>query len=68
MPCKYLENHKAYLQNWGISFKDKPSVFIYAVKESEKAADFLLNVYKDKNFINKYEKNILKENQEERER
>ena len=68
MPCKYLENHKAYLQSWGMNFKDKPSTFIYAVKESEKAANFLLNIYKDKNFINKYEKNNLKENQEERER
>ena len=39
--CKYTENHKAYVQSWAQSIKDKPDILFKAIKEAEHAADYM---------------------------
>jgi len=38
---KYTENHKAYVQSWAQSIKDKPDILFKAIKEAEHAADYM---------------------------
>lgn len=37
----HFENHKAYLQSWISGIRQKPEVLIKAIKDAEKAADYL---------------------------
>jgi antirestriction protein ArdC len=38
---KYTENHKAYIQSWSDAIHKKPDFLVKAVKEAEKAADYM---------------------------
>lgn len=41
MSDEHFENHKAYVQSWISQIKDKPEVLMKAIKEAEKASDYL---------------------------
>lgn len=38
---EHIKNHKAYIQSWIQSIKEKPEVLMSAIKEAEKAANYL---------------------------
>lgn len=38
---KHFENHKAYLQSWISGIRQKPEVLLKAIKDAERAADYL---------------------------
>ncbi len=38
---KYTQNHRAYIQSWAQSIKEKPDILFKAIKEAEHAADFM---------------------------
>ena len=37
----HIENHKAYVQGWIQSIRDKPETLIRAIKDAQRAADFM---------------------------
>jgi antirestriction protein ArdC len=38
---KYTQNHRAYIQSWAQSIKEKPDILFKAIKEAEHAADYM---------------------------
>ena len=38
---RHIENHKAYVQGWIQSIRDKPETLIHAIKDAQYAADFM---------------------------
>ncbi len=41
MSQEHFENHKAYIQGWADGIKEQPEILMKAVKDAEKAADYL---------------------------
>lgn len=38
---QHIDNHKAYVQSWIQSIKDKPDVLIHAIKDAQNAANYM---------------------------
>ena len=43
MSEEHYENHKAYMSSWQTSIKDNPEYLVKAIKDAEKASDYLIN-------------------------
>ena len=37
----HIENHKAYVQNWISAIREKPEALVYAIKEAQRAANYM---------------------------
>lgn len=42
-----LKEHKAYIKSWSISIRNEPGIFAKAIKEAQKAAEYLDNLLKN---------------------
>ena len=61
---KYTENHKAYVQSWAQSIKDKPDILFKAIKEAEHAADFMdmkAGIMTHLEYVRRYQKGPMPE-------
>ena len=61
---KYTENHKAYVQSWAQSIKDKPDILFKAIKEAEHAADYMdmkAGLLSHLDYLHRYQKGPMPE-------
>lgn len=48
MPEMNLKEHKAYIKSWSVSIRNEPSLFAKAIKEAQKAAEYLDSLLSNK--------------------